>query len=67
MTILKFQVCRHRRDGRWIVRLGSAVYGSYLDREQALLDALDAAHEASQTGHEAEVWVSERADLARVF
>jgi len=38
---MEFQVCRRGRDARWIVRLGSAVYGSYLDKEQALLDAID--------------------------
>ena len=67
MEIMEFQVCRNRSDARWIVRLGNAVYGSYLDKEQALLDALDAAHEALESGREAQVWVHDRADLARVF
>ena len=67
MAVLKFQVCRRSRDARWTVKLGSAVYGSYLDKEQAVLDALDAAREALESGREAQVWVAERADLARVF
>ena len=40
MGVMAFEVCRRGRDARWIVRLRSAVYGSYLDKEQALLDAV---------------------------
>jgi hypothetical protein len=57
MGILEFEVCRHGRDARWIVRLGNAVYGAYLDKEQALLDAVDAARDALRCGREAQVWV----------
>ena len=67
MGIMEFQVCRHSRNARWIVRLGDSVYGSYLDKEQALLDAVDAARDALQTGREAQVWVRERAATARIF
>ena len=67
MTVMEFQVCRQGRDARWIVRLGSAVYGSYLDKEQALLDAIDAARDALQTGRDAQVWVRDRAGADRVF
>jgi hypothetical protein len=67
MGTLEFQVCRHDGESRWIVRLGSAVYGFYLDKEQALLDAVDAARDASQSGREAQVWVCERAETARIF
>jgi hypothetical protein len=67
MAIMAFEVCRRGRDARWIVRLGDAVYGSYLDKEQALLDAVDAARDARQSGSEAQVWVRERADTARIF
>jgi hypothetical protein len=65
--IMEFQVCRQGREARWVVRLGKAVYGAYLDKEQALLDAIDAARDAAQTGREAQVWVRERANAARVF
>lgn len=67
MAVMEFQVCRHGRDARWIVRLGDTVYGSYLDKEQALLDAVDAARDALQTGREAQVWLRDRTDAARIF
>ncbi len=47
--------------------LGDSVYGAYLDKEQALLDAMDAARDALQAGHEAQVWVRDRSTAARVF
>lgn len=67
MGIMEFQVCRQGRDARWVVRLGNVVYGSYLDKEQALLDAVDAARDALQAGREAQVWVRDRAEAARIF
>jgi hypothetical protein len=67
MGILEFQVCKHDGEACWIVQLGSAVYGYYLDKDQALLDALDAARDASDTGREAQVWVCESAEPARIF
>ena len=67
MQVMEFQVCRRGREARWVVTLGDAVYGAYLDKEQALLDAVDAAREALQSGHEARVWVRDRATAARVF
>lgn len=67
MGTLQFQVCRQEGEARWIVRLGGAEYGSYLDKEQALLDALDAARDASESGCEAQVWVCDSAEPARVL
>jgi hypothetical protein len=68
MGIMEFEVCRRGRDARWVVRLGNALYGSYLDKEQALLDAVEAARDALQSGREAQVWVRDRAaDAARIF
>jgi hypothetical protein len=67
MEVKEFQVCRHGREARWVVRLGKSIYGSYLDREQALLDAVDAARDALQTGCQAQVWLHEHANVARVF
>lgn len=64
---MSFEVCRRARDAQWIVRLDKAVYGAYLDREQALLDAVDAARDALLCGHEAQVWVREPAGIARVL
>jgi hypothetical protein len=67
MGIMEFQVCRQGREARWVVWLGGSVYGAYLDKEQALLDAVDAAREALQCGREGEVWIRERANSARIF
>ena len=67
MEIMTFEVCRRGRDLRWVVRLDNAIYGAYLDKEQALLDAVDAARDALQGGHEAQVWVRDRARPARIF
>ena len=67
MGIMEFEVCRRGRDARWIVRLGNSVYGAYLDREQALLDAVDAARDALQCGREAQVWIRDRSSAARIF
>jgi hypothetical protein len=67
MSAMEFQVCRRGRKSRWIVRLGNSPYGAYLDKEQALLDAVDAARDALQAGREAEVWLRDRANAARVF
>jgi hypothetical protein len=65
--VMEFQVCRRGRQARWVVTLGNAVYGAYLDKEQALLDAVDAARDALEAGHEAQVWIKDRAAAARVF
>ncbi|MBV8888654.1 MAG: hypothetical protein JO305_03190 [Alphaproteobacteria bacterium] len=67
MQVMEFHVCRHGRHARWVVRLGKSVYGSYLDKEQALLDAVDAARDALQTGHQAQVWVRDRAAPNRIL
>jgi hypothetical protein len=45
-----------RQAARWVVRLCENTYGEYLNREQARLDAIDAATDARQAGHEVEVW-----------
>ncbi|MGH7053437.1 MAG: hypothetical protein ACREE4_07825 [Stellaceae bacterium] len=67
MPVLEFQICRRGREARWVVTLGDALYGAYLDREQALLDAVDAARDALQAGREAQVWIKDRSAQARVF
>lgn len=67
MRVLEFQVCRRGRQARWVVTLGDSIYGAYLDREQALLDAVEAARDALQAGHEAQVWIREQSAQARVF
>ncbi len=67
MGVMEFQVCRRGREARWVVTLGNAVYGAYLDKEQALLDAVDAARDALDSGREAQVWLRDRTTTARVF
>jgi hypothetical protein len=66
MDVIEFRVCREGAGG-WVVTLGNAVYGSYLDREQALLDAVDAARDAMQGGYEAQVWLRDSSVASRVF
>jgi len=67
MGIMAFEVCRRGRDSRWIVRLDNKVYGAYFDKEQALLDAVDAARDALLCGCEAQVWLRDRASAARIL
>jgi hypothetical protein len=67
MPIIEFRVCRRGREARWVVTLGAAVYGAYLDQEQALLDAVDAARDAVQRGGEAQVWLWDRRIASRIF
>ena len=67
MAILAFEVCRRALDARWIVRLDNALYGAYLDKEQALLDAVEAARDALLCGREAQVWIRDRASTARIL
>ena len=67
MFVLQFHVRPRGRDPRWVVGLANSFYGAYLDKEQALLDAVDAARDAMQAGYEAQVWIKDRSALARVF
>jgi hypothetical protein len=55
MFMIQFDVCPPRRKGQWMVRVGNSFYGAYLDKEQALLDAVDAAQDTVQTGYQAQV------------
>jgi hypothetical protein len=67
MAAMSFEVCRQARGARWIVRLDKVVYGAYLDKEQALLDAVDAARDALLCGREAQVWIRDHASAARIL
>jgi hypothetical protein len=67
VDVMEFQVCRRGRQAKWVVTLGGATYGAYLDKEQALLDAVDAARDALQSGRQAQVWLRDRSTAARVF
>jgi len=57
VKMMMFQIYRNGRSAQWVVRRDNAIYGAYLDEEQALLDAIDAARDAQQAGCEAQVWV----------
>lgn len=67
METMEFQVCQQVDDARWIVRLDDTEYGAYLDKEQAVLDAVDAAHDARETGRDAVVWLHDEASAARIL
>ena len=67
MIAMQFEVCLRGREVRWVVRLGKSFYGAYLDREHALLDAVDAARDAVEAGYEAQVWIKDRSAAARVL
>ena len=45
----------------------NSLYRAYLDKEQALLDAIDAGRDAVQAGYEAQVWIRDRSTAAPVF
>jgi len=67
MDVIEFHVCRQGDDLRWVVELDNTPYGAYLDKEQALLDAVDAAKDARQNGREAYVFLREHLVAARIF
>jgi hypothetical protein len=51
-----FQIFRQGSPAKWVVLVQGQPYGEYLDKEEAMLDAIEAAEEASQAGRSAEVW-----------
>ena len=67
MEIMEFHVCQQKRDLRWVVTLDNTRYGDYLDKEQALLDAVEAARDARQAGRDAQVFLREHRIAARIF
>jgi hypothetical protein len=62
-----FQVRQRGRESRWIVTLGNTIYGASIDKEQALLDAVDAARDSLEAGCEAQAWIKEQSYVSRVF
>ena len=55
---MEFRICRQETGPEWIVRRDGRFYGDYLDRQQALLDAVEAAGDASDAGQDVQVWDS---------
>jgi len=67
MDIMEFHVCQESGDMRWVVRLDNTTYGAYLDKQEAMLDAVEAARDARQQGREAHVFVDDQTDAPRIF
>jgi hypothetical protein len=65
MANLEFHVSWNNPEATWVVRLDNEHYGVYLTKEQALLDAVDAAGDAQTRGDDAQVW--DASEAARVF
>jgi uncharacterized protein (DUF2126 family) len=54
---LRFHVSWNRPGASWVVRIGDELYGAYLTKELAVLDAADVADEAQAKGHNVQVSV----------
>ena len=50
-----FRVCRDEK-ARWTVLIDDRPYGEYLGKDDAVLDAIEAASDSRASGGEAEVW-----------
>ena len=51
-----FLVCQTGLPAKWAVLIEGQPYGEYLDRSEAITDAVEAAKEAGEAGGTAEVW-----------
>ena len=51
-----FRICRQGVPKRWVVLLEERPYGEYADRQEALLDAVEAATDVREAGQQVEVW-----------
>ena len=58
-----FRICHKGSSAKWMVLVDGQHYGEYLDRENAISDAIEAAKDAHDCGQPAEVWE----DAARVY
>src|SRR5437763_4506567 len=56
-----FRICRQGVPKRWVVLLEERLYGEYADRQEALLDAVEAATDLREAGQQVEVWDQIRA------
>ena len=56
IATMLFRVCGRGSPAKWTVLVEGQPYGEYLDKDQALMDAIEAAREASEAGTPAEVW-----------
>jgi hypothetical protein len=60
-----FWVYRDEEEDRWLVTVEGHVYGTYMNQELAVLDAIELANEARATGSTAEVW--HRSNTSRLY
>ena len=51
-----FRICHKGSSAKWMVLVDGQHYGEYLDRENAISDAIGAAKDAHDCGEPAEVW-----------
>ena len=51
-----FRICRQGVPKRWVVLLEERPYGECADRQEALLDAVEAATDVREAGQQVEVW-----------
>ena len=51
-----FWVCQTGVPAKWAVLIEGQPYGEYLDKGEAVMDAIEAAREAREAGRIAEVW-----------
>jgi len=56
MDTMLFRVCRIGLPARWTVLIEDQPYGEYLNEDQAVTDAIEAAADARDAGGTAEVW-----------
>jgi len=70
---MEFHVCRETGKSKWVVMVrnslhrGNLPYRTCLDKEQAVLDAVNAARDVMQAGYQAQVWIKDRPSTARMF
>lgn len=67
MSDMEFHICCEGTTHRWKVRLDDTQYGDYIDKDQAVLDAVDAANDARARGQEAHVWLREGSTERKIF
>jgi hypothetical protein len=63
VAAMLFRICHKGSPAKWTVLVDGQHYGEYLDKEEAISDAIEAAKDAHDCGQAAEVWE----DAARVY
>jgi hypothetical protein len=63
IAAMLFRIYHKNSPAKWMVLLDGQHYGEYLDKNDAISDAIEAAKDAHACGQPAEVWE----DAARVY